>query len=243
MKVFPAIDIVRGRAVRLTRGDYGSETVYGEDAAKIARAFLAQGASNLHVVDLDGAKFGAQTNAETIGRIAAVPGLFLQVGGGIRTMERIRSCLDMGVGRVILGTSAVRDPELLRAALAEYGARIAVGVDARNGRAALSGWLEQTELDGVDFCKRLRDEGVRTVVYTDIARDGTLGGTNMAVYKTLAEIEGLDVIASGGVSFLPEIEALAELGIYGVIIGKALYEGLLTLPEVLIAAAGGKRPC
>jgi phosphoribosylformimino-5-aminoimidazole carboxamide ribotide isomerase len=242
MKVFPAIDIVRGRAVRLTRGDYGSETVYGENPAAVASGFLAQGATAIHVVDLDGAKGGAPANFEAIGRIAAVPGLFMQVGGGIRSMARIGAYLDLGADRVILGTAAVRDPELLRAATAEYGGRIAVGVDARGGRVALSGWLEQTDINGVDFCKKLRDDGIRTVIYTDISKDGALGGANLDVYATLTGIEGLDVIASGGVSFLPEIETLAKLGIHGVIVGKALYEGLLTLPEVLEAAGGGKTP-
>ncbi|NCB50734.1 MAG: 1-(5-phosphoribosyl)-5-[(5-phosphoribosylamino)methylideneamino]imidazole-4-carboxamide isomerase [Clostridia bacterium] len=243
MKVFPAIDIIKGRAVRLTRGDYGSEKIYEEDAAVVASVFLSQGATNLHVVDLDGARNGAPTNFETIGRIAALNGLYIQVGGGIRSMERIESYLDLGVDRVILGTAAVRDPELLREAVRTYGKRIAVGVDARDGRVALSGWLEQTEIDGADFCKKLRDEGVKTVIYTDISRDGAMGGANLEVYTRLSKLDGLDVIASGGVSFLPEIEKLKKLGICGVIVGKALYEGRLSLPALLQAAEGGEVQC
>jgi phosphoribosylformimino-5-aminoimidazole carboxamide ribotide isomerase len=209
----------------------------------VASVFLSQGAKNLHVVDLDGARSGAPTNFETIGRIAALKGLFIQVGGGIRSMERIESYLDLGVDRVILGTAAVRDPELLHGAVRRFGARIAVGVDARNGKIALSGWLEQTELDGAEFCRELRDAGVRTVVYTDISRDGALSGANLDVYARLSALEGLDVVASGGVSFLPEIEKLSAMGVCGVIIGKALYEGRLSLPAVLKAAEGGPVPC
>lgn len=243
MNIYPAIDIIRGRAVRLTRGDYGSEKVYGEDAAAVAKSFLDQGATCLHVVDLDGAREGAPANFDVIGKIAETPGLFIQVGGGIRSMERIETYLGLGVDRVILGTAAVHDPALLREALKAFGEKIAVGVDARNGRVALSGWLEQTDIDGVDFCRRLRGEGVSTVIYTDISRDGALGGANLDLYASLAQTEGLRVIASGGVSFLPEIEKLAELGVHGVIIGKALYEGFLTLPAALRAAGGGETPC
>ncbi|HBR09377.1 MAG TPA: 1-(5-phosphoribosyl)-5-[(5-phosphoribosylamino)methylideneamino]imidazole-4-carboxamide isomerase [Clostridiales bacterium] len=243
MTIFPAIDILRGRAVRLTRGDYGSEKTYGRDAAAVASAFLDRGASHLHVVDLDGARDGAPANFETIRRIAVLPGLFIQVGGGIRSLDKIESYLGLGVGRVILGTAAVRDQALLRKAAAEYGERIAVGVDARDGRAALSGWLEQTDIDGVAFCRQLRDMGISTVIYTDISRDGALGGANLAVYETLSGIPGLNVIASGGISSLPEIEKLARMGLYGAIVGKALYEGLVDLPAALKAAKGGGVPC
>lgn len=243
MKVFPAIDIIKGRAVRLTRGDYGSEKVYGEDAAAVASVFLSQGAKNLHVVDLDGARDGAPTNFEIIRHIARLPGLFIEVGGGIRDLPRIENYLDLGVDRVILGTAAVRDPELLREAVNTFGARIAVGVDARDGKVALSGWLEQTDIDGAEFCGKLRDEGVKTVIYTDISRDGAMGGANLDIYARLSKLEGMDVIASGGVSFLPEIEKLAALGVCGVIVGKALYEGRLSLPAVLKAAEGGETSC
>jgi len=243
MKVFPAIDIIKGRAVRLTRGDYGSEKIYGEDAAAVASVFLSQGAKNLHVVDLDGARNGAPTNFETIRRIALLKGLFIEVGGGIRDLSRIENYLDLGVDRVILGTAAVRDPALLREAVGKFGARVAVGVDARDGRVALSGWLEQTDIDSVEFCGKLRDVGVKTVIYTDISRDGAMGGANLDVYARLLKLEGLDVIASGGVSFLPEIEKLNALGVCGVIIGKALYEGRLSLPAVLKAAEGEGVPC
>ncbi len=240
MRIFPAIDLSGGRVVRLTQGKYDKTKVYGQDPVSVAREFREQGAAFLHVVDLDGAKQGTAVNFDKIAQLKEAGGLFIQVGGGIRTMERIEAYLSLGVDRVILGTAAVKDPALLRAALERYGGKIAVGVDAKKGKVALSGWLEQTELDSIAFCRKLRDMGVKTVIYTDISKDGMLGGTNLAVYRTLSGIRGLDTVASGGISFENEIAALREMGVYAAIIGKALYEGKLDLRRALLLAKGGK---
>ena len=238
MLIFPAIDLSGGNVVRLTQGDYGQKKTYSDDPVSVAAAFYNAGAKYLHVVDLDGAKQGAAANFAVISRLAEEGDLFIQVGGGIRTMERIESYLSFGVDRVILGTAAVKDPALLRDALARYGDKIAVGVDAKNGKVALSGWLEVTELDSVSFCKRLRDMGVATVIYTDISKDGALAGTNLAVYRTLSSISGLNIVASGGVSYEEEISALQSMNLYAAIIGKALYEGKLSLERALLLTKG-----
>lgn len=238
MILFPAIDLRDGQVVRLTEGDYGRMNVYGLDPVRTAEGFCAAGASHLHVVDLDGAKDGAPRNLGVIRKLAQVPGLFVQAGGGIRTAERVESYLGMGIGRVILGTAALRDPDFLSAMVRAHGARIAVGVDAQDGMAAVGGWLETTGTDAMDFCKKLRDMGVQTVIYTDISRDGTLRGTNLAAYRALSEIHGFQVVASGGISGIQEIGELADMGIYGAIVGKALYERKLDLKAALKAAGG-----
>ena len=232
MLIFPAIDLSEGCVVRLFQGDYGKKKVYDDDPAAAAKSFALMGAKRLHVVDLDGAKAGAPKNAAAVESIAKT-GLFVQVGGGIRNMARAEAYLSAGAGRIILGTAAVKDPDFLKAALSAFGGRVAVGVDAKKGRVALSGWLEQTDIDAVDFCRKLRDTGVQTVIYTDIEKDGGLGGTNLKAYETLLGITGLNVIASGGISSEDEVEALARMGVYGAIIGKALYEGRLDLTRVL----------
>ena len=236
MEIFPAIDLRGGQVVRLKEGDYGQMKVYSPDPVEMARRFKAQGAANLHVVDLDGAKDGAPANFEVISRIAGEAGLFIQVGGGIRDDERVRRYLKASVGRVILGTAAVKNPPFLRAMVEKYGEKIAVGVDARDGRVAVSGWLEVTELDSLEFCRRLAALGVKTVIYTDIARDGRMEGTNLEAYRALRAIEGLDVVASGGISFEEEILALKEMGNYGAILGKALYENKLDLGRTVSLA-------
>ena len=236
MKIFPAIDLRGGQAVRLTRGDYAQMTVYAPDPAAVAADFRAQGGEYLHVVDLDGAKDGALSNFDAISEIVQASGAFIQVGGGIRDMVRIEKYLALGVRRCILGTAAVRDPAFLKEAVAAFGQQVAVGVDARDGFVAVSGWLEVTEKRGVDFCRELRDGGVRTVIYTDIARDGMLSGPNHELYRELSGIEGLEVIASGGVTTAEDVRALAVTGIGGAIIGKALYTGRITLREALEAA-------
>lgn len=238
MELFPAIDILSGSAVRLLHGDYSKKTVYYPDAGEAAERLRAQGAANLHVVDLDGARSGRTDNFGVIGRIAKRGGLFLQVGGGIRSMDRIAAYLDAGVDRVILGTAAVKDPALLDAALARYGSRIAVGVDVRDGRVAVEGWLETSALDGASFCRSLAARGVDCVIYTDIGRDGALGGANLDAYRVLAAIDGLSVVASGGVTKEDELAALRDMGLYGAIVGRALYEGRLDLTRALRAAAG-----
>ena len=233
MQIFPAIDLRGGQVVRLYQGDYDQETVYAADPCAVARDFLAAGARYLHVVDLDGARDGTLANFETIAALVRQGGLYIEVGGGIRTEERIRRYLDLGVGRCILGTIAVKDFAFTERMAQKYGDRIAVGVDARDGFVAVSGWKELSEERGVDFCRRLRDAGVKTVIYTDISRDGAEQGTNLDLYRERAGIEGLDITASGGVSSIEELRELQTIGTKAAILGKALYTGWLDLKTVM----------
>ena len=233
MQIFPAIDLRGGQVVRLYQGDYDKETVYAADPCAVARSFLAAGAKYLHVVDLDGAKDGTLANFDTIAAIVKQGGLYIEVGGGIRTEDRIRRYLDLGVGRCILGTIAVRDFDFTARMARTYGDRIAVGVDARDGYVAVSGWKELSAERGVDFCRRLRDAGVKTVIYTDISRDGAEAGTNLDLYRELSEIQGLDITASGGVSSIEELKELQRIGTRAAILGKALYTGRLDLKTVI----------
>ena len=233
MQIFPAIDLRGGQVVRLYQGDYDRETVYAADPCAVARDFLTAGAKYLHVVDLDGAKDGTLANFDTIAAIVKQGGLYIEVGGGIRTEDRIRRYLDLGVGRCILGTIAVRDFDFTARMARTYGDRIAVGVDARDGYVAVSGWKELSAERGVDFCRRLRDAGVKTVIYTDISRDGAEQGTNLDLYQQLAEIQGLDITASGGVSSIEELKELQRIGTRAAILGKALYTGRLDLKTVI----------
>lgn len=233
MQIFPAIDLRGGQVVRLYQGDYDRETVYAADPCAVARDFLTAGARYLHVVDLDGARDGMLANFETIAAIVKQGGLYIEVGGGIRTEDRIRRYLDLGVGRCILGTIAVRDFDFTARMARTYGDRIAVGVDARDGYVAVSGWKELSAERGVDFCRRLRDAGVKTVIYTDISRDGAEAGTNLDLYRELSEIQGLDITASGGVSSIEELKELQRIGTRAAILGKALYTGRLDLKTVI----------
>ena len=233
MQIFPAIDLRGGQVVRLYQGDYDRETVYAADPCAVARSFLAAGAKYLHVVDLDGARDGMLANFDTIAAIVKQGGLYIEVGGGIRTEDRIRRYLDLGVGRCILGTIAVKDFDFTARMAQTYGDRIAVGVDARDGYVAVSGWKELSAERGVDFCRRLRDAGVKTVIYTDISRDGAEQGTNLDLYQQLAEIQGLDITASGGVSSIEELKELQRIGTRAAILGKALYTGRLDLKTVI----------
>ena len=233
MQIFPAIDLRGGQVVRLRQGDYDKMTIYGQDPCAAARDFLAAGAEYLHVVDLDGAKDGTPVNFGSIAAIAKQGGLYMEVGGGIRTEDRIRQYLDLGVGRCILGTVAVKDFDFTVRMVRKYGDRIAVGVDARDGYVAVNGWKELSEERGVDFCRRLFDAGVRTVIYTDISRDGMVAGTNLDLYRELAEIRGRNVTASGGVSSIAELRRLQAIGIHAAILGKALYTGRLDLKTVI----------
>ena len=233
MQIFPAIDLRGGQVVRLYQGDYDRETVYAADPCAVARSFLAAGARYLHVVDLDGAKDGTLANFDTIAAIVKQGGLYIEVGGGIRTEDRIRRYLDLGVGRCILGTIAVKDFAFTARMARTYGDRIAVGVDARDGYVAVSGWKELSAERGVDFCRRLRDAGVKTVIYTDISRDGAEAGTNLDLYRELSEIQGLDITASGGVSSIEELKELQRIGTRAAILGKALYTGRLDLKTVI----------
>ena len=232
MKIFPAIDLRDGKAVRLYQGDYDQMTVYSDSPVEVAKSFKAKGADCLHLVDLDGAKDGRLVNFDTIKEIVEEVDLYVEVGGGIRDEERIRQYLELGVGRVILGTIAVKDPEFLEAMVTKYGERIAVGVDARDGYVAVNGWKEITDRESFEFCRYLRDIGVKTVIYTDISRDGGLEGTNMEAYRKLQNIEGLEVTASGGISFEEEITALKDVAA-AAILGKAIYSGKLDLERAV----------
>lgn len=240
MEIYPAIDLMGGRAVRLTQGDYELMTVYDSDPVARAQAFAAAGARYLHAVDLDGAKNGQTANLATIRQLVEDGSLKVEVGGGIRDEERIRAYLEMGVWRVILGTVAVKNPAFVRDMAEKYGEKIVVGVDARDGRVAVNGWLEKTELATIDFCRELAAVGVKTVIVTDIARDGLLAGTNLDLYRELVKIPGLDVVASGGVTYPDEINKLAQIGVAGVVVGKALYTGRLDLADIIARAGGAK---
>ncbi|MCI5754145.1 MAG: 1-(5-phosphoribosyl)-5-[(5-phosphoribosylamino)methylideneamino]imidazole-4-carboxamide isomerase [Clostridiales bacterium] len=237
MIILPAIDLLGGRAVRLLRGDYEQVTVYDDDPLRTARRFAQAGAEWLHVVDLDGARSGGTDNLPTVCRLAAESGLKVELGGGVRSMETIERYLNAGVQRVILGTAAAVQPGFAREAAARFGAHIAAGVDLRDGRVSVRGWTETTALEGEAFCRALEQDGVQTVVCTDISRDGAMQGTNRALYGRLSSQLSLRLIASGGVSSLEDVRALAKLGLYGAIIGKAYYTGALTIEDA-IAAAG-----
>ena len=234
MDIYPAIDLKDGRVVRLTRGDYDTAEVYADDPAAVARSFAAKGARFLHVVDLDGAKDGALSNYDAVRSILAATDMFVEIGGGVRDEHRVRAYLDAGAGRVILGSAAVKNFPFLCDMAEKYGEQIALGVDARDGMVATDGWLETSREEGVAFCRRAFEHGVKSVIYTDIARDGAMQGTNLEVYRTLRrEVPGLAVTASGGISSLEEIRALREMGVAAAIVGKAVYLGALRLEDVL----------
>ncbi len=242
MLILPAIDLIGGQVVRLRQGDYDQKTVYGDDPCQVAQGFLAAGATQMHVVDLDGAKDGSPRNRDVIARLCQT-GLSVEVGGGMRTRQNVEDTLALGVSRIIVGTLAINNQPLLKELVAAYGDKIAVGVDTKDGYVATHGWLETSSVAGVDFCRQLRDMGVGTVIYTDISKDGALSGTNLAVYEQLCQIGGLNIIASGGVTTENEIAALREMGAYGAILGKALYAGRLDLPRALAVARKEAAPC
>ena len=233
MKLYPAIDLRGGQAVRLYQGDYDQMTVYNADPVAQAQAFLDAGARCLHVVDLDGARDDTTANLETIAAIAALGGLFIEVGGGIRDEARIRRYLDLGVGRCILGTVAVKDFGFTARMAQRYGARIAVGVDMKDGFIAVNGWREVTPEPGVAFCRRCAAAGVRAVIATDISRDGTLQGTNLDLYRELLTIPGLEVTASGGIARMEELAELQAMGCHAAILGKSIYTGAIDLAEAV----------
>lgn len=236
MNIFPAIDIVKGCAVRLFKGDYDQMTVYSEHPEEIAIDFEKSGAEFLHLVDLEGAKDGTTPNIETVKNIRKACNLFIEIGGGIRNMETIEKYLDAGVNRVILGTAAVKDEDFLKAAIERYGNKIAVGVDIKDGYVAIKGWTEKSEFDGFAFCKKMQDMGVSTIICTDISKDGAMKGTNRDLYKKLSDELEIDITASGGVSTLDDVKALSEMNLYGAIIGKAYYTGAIKINEALEVA-------
>ena len=239
MIIFPAIDIRGGKCVRLYKGDFAQETVFGEPA-EMAKKWQAQGAQYLHLVDLDGARAGRSENLATIKAILEVVAIPVELGGGIRTMANIEQVIKLGVQRVILGSVAVRDPELVAAACQKYGERIVVGIDAKDGIVAVDGWGVSGDVDVITLAKKMKSAGVRTIIYTDISRDGTLSGVNVEATAKLARESGVRVVASGGVRSAADIRALKPYeqdGIEGVIVGKSIYMGTLNLPEALAIAA------
>jgi phosphoribosylformimino-5-aminoimidazole carboxamide ribotide isomerase len=236
MIIFPAIDLYEKKAVRLYRGDYNNMTVYSENPAEVAREFARLGATHIHLVDLEGARDGSTPNLSVVEQIVRETGLFAEIGGGIRSIETVKRYLEAGVSRVILGTAAVSDREFLRRAVAEYGDRIAVGADVRDGYIAIKGWLETSALTLEEFLSQMQEIGVSTVICTDISRDGAMIGTNRALYKRLSETYRLKIVASGGVSTMEDVRALSEMGLYGAIIGKAYYTGAIALDEAIEVA-------
>lgn len=236
MYIYPAIDLYAGKAVRLYQGDYAQMTVYSENPAEVARAFAAAGAKHIHLVDLEGAKKGAPANLSAIQAIREAARLFMEVGGGIRTMETVEGYLSLGVDRVILGTAAVTDPAFLEAALARYGDKIAVGVDLKDGNVAIKGWTETAHLTAEDFFARMQGLGVSTVICTDISRDGAMRGTNRALYREMSRKYSINLIASGGVSTLEDVAALRDMDLHGAIIGKAYYTGAIDLKTAIEVA-------
>ena len=236
MYIYPAIDLYGGKAVRLYKGDYAQMTVYSDDPVSVARDFAAAGASHIHLVDLEGAKIGKPANLDTIAKIVEATGLFAEVGGGIRDMETVESYLSIGVSRVILGTAAVKDPVFLQAALDKYGEKIAVGVDLKDGFVAIKGWTETSDLKAEDFFEKMQNMGVKTIICTDISRDGAMKGANRELYRELSSKFAIDLIASGGVSSMEDVTALAEMKLHGAIIGKAYYIGAVDLKRAVEAA-------
>ena len=236
MYIYPAIDLYGGKAVRLFKGDYAQMTVYSDDPVSVARDFAAAGASHIHLVDLEGAKIGRPANLSTIAKIVETTGLFAEVGGGIRDMETVDSYLSIGVSRVILGTAALKDPDFLKEALAKYGEKIAVGVDLKDGFVAIKGWTETSDLKAEDFFIQMQNLGIKTIICTDISRDGAMKGTNRELYRDLSAKFDIDLIASGGVSSMEDVKALAEMKLHGAIIGKAYYIGAVDLKEAVEAA-------
>lgn len=233
MILFPAIDLYEGKAVRLYKGDYAQCTVYSDDPAQIARDFTKAGASHIHLVDLEGARDGGTPNLDTILKIREASGAFCEIGGGIRTMKVLERYLTSGIDRAILGTAAVTDEGFLKEAVAEYKERIAVGADILDGTVMIKGWIERSAVRAFDFFDKMMKLGVKTIICTDISRDGAMMGTNRALYKELTETFPIDITASGGVSTIGDVEYLAGLGIYGAIIGKAYYTGAIDLEEAV----------
>lgn len=233
MKIYPAIDIRGGNAVRLLQGDYDRETVYSLNPVEVARKFKEAGATCLHVVDLDGALEGDLINKDIIKRIVSETGLYVEAGGGVRSLQRIEQYLSAGVSRVILGSAAAENFALVVDAVKFFGGKVAVGVDAKDGKVAVHGWKKVTDIDAADFCRKLREVGLHTVIYTDISRDGMLGGANLAAYEELVKIKGLRIIASGGISGTDEIKKLTAMNVRGVVLGKALYDGVLDLKKTI----------
>ena len=235
MILFPAIDIVGGKAVRLYKGDYDQMTVYSDHPEQIALDFKNCGATHIHIVDLEGARDGGTPNLDTVLQIKEQSSLFCEVGGGIRSMEVVDRYLSAGIDRVILGTAAIEDEAFLCEAVKKYGERIAVGADIREGFIAVKGWLERSQVTVDEFFERMQNLGVKTIICTDINRDGAMRGTNLSLYRTMGRRYSVDITASGGVSSMEDITALKEMDLYGAIIGKAYYTGAIDLKQAVEA--------
>ncbi|MBC1543063.1 1-(5-phosphoribosyl)-5-[(5-phosphoribosylamino)methylideneamino]imidazole-4-carboxamide isomerase [Listeria cossartiae] len=233
MQIFPAIDLKNGQCVRLFQGDFSKQTVVNEDPIAQAKAFAADGATYLHIVDLDGALEGRPVNLEIIQKMKQSAKVPVQVGGGIRSMAQVDYYLESGIDRVIIGSAALTDPDFLRAAVQKYGPKIAAGIDAKNGLVATSGWLDVSQVSYLDLAKRMEEMDVETIIYTDISRDGTLTGPNLEQMAALQKHVSINLVASGGVSSRTDLEALAKLGLYGAIAGKALYNGHISMSDVV----------
>ena len=233
MQIYPAIDIIDGKAVRLSQGSFDNVTVFNDTPADAAKDWVDAGATYIHIVDLDGARYGKTFVIDIIKDIKSKYDIKIETGGGVRTMKDIDDRIEAGASRVIIGTAAVKDPELVKEAVEKYGDKIAVGVDAKNGMVAISGWEEVSDISAVDLCLKMKEYGVNTVIYTDISKDGMMCGPNIESTKYLIEKTAMNIIASGGVSKMEDIENVNNINAAGVIIGKALYNGALNLKEVI----------
>ena len=233
MLILPAIDLYEGKAVRLYKGDYEKMTVYSAHPKEVAANFHAAGASWIHMVDLEGARNGGTPNLDIIKQIVEKSKLKVEVGGGVRSMDIVEDYLQAGVSRVILGTAAVRDREFLKETAAKHGEKIAVGVDIKDGFVAIKGWTEKSEHDAFEFCEEMQQLGIRTIISTDISKDGAMRGTNLELYRELKERFSMNIIASGGISSLDDLRRLREMNIYGAIIGRAYYTGTINLREAI----------
>lgn len=236
MIIFPAIDLFDKKAVRLFKGDYQNMTVYSDNPIEIARDFENSGATHIHMVDLEGAKDGTTPNIDIVSQVVKETGLFVEIGGGIRDMATVDKYLQAGVGRVILGTAAVTDSEFLKAAVAKYGDKIAVGADVKDGYIAIKGWLEKSQVTLENFLSGMQEIGVKYIICTDISKDGAMRGTNLELYRELSQKYSMCITASGGVSSLDDVKELRKMDIYGAIIGKAYYIGAINLKDALEAA-------
>ena len=236
MIIFPAIDLYDKKAVRLLKGDYNQMTVYSENPCEIAKDFEENGATHIHIVDLEGAKTGGTPNLETVKAIVGSTSLFCEIGGGIRSMETVDKYIDAGISRVILGTAAVENEEFVKECTNKYGDKIAVGVDIKDGYVAIKGWVEKSQFECFEFCEKMQSLGVKTLICTDISKDGAMMGTNHELYKKLSERFDIQIVASGGVSSIEDVKKLRELDIYGAIIGKAYYTGAISIKEAIEVA-------
>ena len=236
MLIYPAIDLYGSKAVRLYKGDYAQMTVYSDNPVAVAKDFAAKGATCIHLVDLEGAKSGTTPNFDTVAAIKKETGLLCEIGGGIRSMDTIEKYLSAGIDRVILGTAAVTEPGFVEAAVSKYGDKIAVGIDIKDGYVAIKGWTVKSEENAMEFTAKMEEIGVKTMICTDISKDGAMQGTNHELYRELSEKFSMNIIASGGVSSLEDVERLAKLNIHGAIVGKAYYTGAIDLVQAIEVA-------